>query len=206
MTIKFDIAVNYVLENEKGLSTDKTDLGGITNFGISEKFLFNLKPKDELPIRTNDERKIAYLPVRVLFDQPSFLKDYILYLSIERAKLIYKNYFWLPIYEEIDRQVICNYIFDMHVQHGPYKAAELVQRSLCASNEQINYIKIDGQFGENTLSEINGYHFRQLCDLESFVRCLISSRESLFRCIAAHDKTQESKLEGWLKRCYKLNY
>lgn len=35
----FDTAVNYVLRNERGLNESKNDRGGITNFGISLRFL-----------------------------------------------------------------------------------------------------------------------------------------------------------------------
>lgn len=202
MTPKFNIAVNYVLENEGGLNTDKTDLGGITNFGISSKFIESLDDKYYLPTTaysrgTRESKEIGTF--YVLHVKQSFgIRHYIEYLTKESAKWIYQKYFWLPIYEKINNQDICNFIFDMHVQHGKRKTVELIQRAINAANDK-RVLAIDGNFGNKTLEELN-YYDNYYSRVKS---CLIAVRESLFRCIVAHDKTQENKLEGWLKRCYR---
>jgi len=187
MTSKFDAAFDYVIENEKGLNTDPTDRGGITNFGISEKFIEGFQ--------------LMLLPEDILSTHYETARSYVKCLTMEKAKIIYATYIWLPIYEKIENQDILNFIFDMTVQHGRNKAAELVQRAINA-NWRHRFIEVDGKFGPATLSEVNS-HSNGYATMSVFRSCLIAVRESLFRCIAAHDKTQEDKLEGWLKRCYR---
>lgn len=200
----FENAVNYVLENEGGLSIDPTDHGGVTNFGISKKFIESLNDEEMLPIidknLINDRIIVPFnRDVRkcTILDFGLYIKE----LNPFHARIIYKKYFWLPIYEKIEDQHIADYIFDMHVQHGASKAAELVQRAINASCFNHASLKLDGKLGHKTLAYINLFDLK--VNLEAFMSCLICVRESLFRCIVAHDKTQEDKLEGWLKRCYR---
>ena len=42
----FDLAINYVLENEGGVVDDPNDPGGLTNFGISQKQYPDLDIRD----------------------------------------------------------------------------------------------------------------------------------------------------------------
>jgi lysozyme family protein len=208
---KFEDAFNYVIDNEKGLNTDPDDRGGVTNWGISERFICSLAGTDNtIPVsgenkKYNDEHT-WWTTVDDLMDKLKGLDDpiksYIKSLDIIRTKLIYQKYFWLPIYDQIENQAICNYIFDMTVQHGKEKAAELVQRAFNAAI-YLQELKIDGIFGNETLSNINDLSGGISAGGHILKCLLIAVRESLFRCIVAHDKTQEDKLEGWLKRCYR---
>lgn len=193
---KFDDAFNYVIDNEKGLNTDPTDRGGITNWGISERFIESLMDDDLLPVHVSDEMYSFYRIFRGQKMYPS-IAEYIKDLTPELSKQIYQKYFWLPIYDQIENQDICNYIFDMTVQHGGSKAAEITQRAINAYKWSRFYIIIDGIIGNETISEINR------CDYMKLIPFMIAIRESLFLCIVAHDKTQEKFLDGWLKRCYR---
>src|SRR5690348_8452622 len=104
---KFDIAFNYVIDNEKGLNTDPADRGGITNWGISERFIDSLDSFDKLPWRiggTPDQAGIvrtiiAYSQKMDFIGNKEKIKIYIRDLHIEDAKWIYQRYFWLPIYD-----------------------------------------------------------------------------------------------------------
>lgn len=200
---KFDIAFDYVIENEGAeFVDDPTDRGGATKFGISETFVDSLNGDEELPWEWKcgimEEGRIVWDKVKSV-DVTSYIKS----MTIIQAKLIYQKYFWIPIYEQIEDQDICNYIFDMTVQHGKKKAAELVQRGIKAYLGKVSSFKIDGIFGDETLSFINDSCFYH-CDGVNIAKItLIVARESLFRCIVAHDKSQERFLEGWLKRCYR---
>jgi lysozyme family protein len=203
---KFDIAFDYVIENEKGLNNDPTDRGGITKYGISEKFIESLKGEylNDLPFTKSvkiSSAHVNHITIEDIVSSGCSIKEYIISLEINQAKLIYQKYFWLPIYDQIEHQDICNYIFDMTVQHGHKKAAELVQRAINA-NWRDRFVEIDGIFGPYTLCEVNRHSTGHATKLV-FKSCLIAVRESLFRCIVAHDKTQDNKLEGWLKRCYR---
>lgn len=130
----FDTAVTFVLANEGGLIEDASDPGGITNFGISLRFLTSLNQNYD----------------------PTFVK----LMTIDQAKLIYKNEFWAhnPYYQIINQRV-CNYVFDAAVNMGPATAIKIVQRALWALNKQINFVADDGILGAKTLDAINNAGF-----------------------------------------------
>jgi len=197
---KFDIAFDYTIQYEgTKFVDDPDDEGGATKFGISEKFIKGLKDDDLLPVKIDKNRDPIWYKKGT--EVIGHIKDYIHDLTIELAKLIYQKYFWLPIYDQIENQDICNYIFDMHVQHGKKKAAELTQRAISAYLGNGSF-KIDGIFGNETLSFINDFCFYN-CDGTNIAKItLIAVRESFYRCIVAHDKSQEQFLGGWLKRAY----
>ena len=71
----FNVAVDFVLENEGGLSENPKDTGGITNFGISLRFL------RELP-NENLRRYGIFEPVTEMT-----VRD----LTIDQAKFIYRQ-------------------------------------------------------------------------------------------------------------------
>lgn len=196
---KFDEAFYYVIKNEGNeLSTDPTDRGGVSKFGISSKFLSLICTSNLVIPQYSVNKNIEWFESRIMIVKE--IISYVKNLDIHLAKLIYEEYFWKTIYEKINDQDIINYIFDMHVQHGEHKAIELTQRAINACLQK-RCLKIDGIIGKITLNYFNSscmdlnYHY--------FKSCLKAVRESLFRCIVAHDKTQENKLEGWLRRCYR---
>lgn len=205
---KFDIAFDYVIENEgTKFVNDPTDRGGATKFGISEKFINGLKYDDLLIFEVANSKPTEFVSIKKgdylniehgsLYSYILQLTSYILQLTIEMAKWIYQKYFWLPIYDQIENQDICNYIFDMTVQHGKKKAAELTQRAVNAFTLGTDNLNIDGKFGTLTVAAVNKWGRVNLMPL------FIAVRESLFRCIVAHDKSQKKFLDGWIARCYR---
>ena len=65
----FEQAINFVLKNEGGLEENPNDPGGITNHGISLRFLKSIKPDaSEEDIRN---------------------------LTVNQAKTIYYDHFWV---------------------------------------------------------------------------------------------------------------
>lgn len=108
----FDDVVDYILAREDGLTQDQSDPGGITNFGISLRFLREV-PEDRL-------RRYG------IFDlvNENTVRD----LTVDQAKLIYKGEFWddAPFFK-IESQRLCNYCFDMAVNCGVSQAIKLLQ-------------------------------------------------------------------------------
>lgn len=183
----FDSAVNYVLENEDGLNTDnlENDDGGLTNHGISLRFLKQLT--------------VQKLRSYGIWDHEiteKTIKD----LTKEQAKLIYKNEFWLPIYNKINSQHLCNYIFDTAINLSPAVAHKIVQRALWAVDVQLrDRLLIDGVFGEVTLSAVNHYPFNVT------MTALIAERAAYYRAIVASNISKERFLSGWLNRAYRFS-
>ena len=179
----FDDAVNYVLENEGSYSNNESDKGGETNFGLSFRFL------KSIPLENMSNYGLSYSDDEHL---SQLIKD----MHIDTAKNVYQGEFWNDHkFSEIEYQNICDYYFDMAVNHGHAQATKLVQRSTWAT--QAGYRKQivdDGVFGEKTLSVINGINI---------FPSLIAERAGFYRCLVAKDPSQEPNLEGWLNRAYR---
>lgn len=174
------MAVKFVLDHEGGLSENPNDSGGITNYGISFRFL------KEVP----DERLRKY----GIFESvtPQTIKD----LTIDQAKLIYKGEFWEGNrFEEINSQSLVNYIFDMAVAHGIAAAVKLLQRSTWAATFTRFYIRDDGVMGSRTIEAVN--HLG-----DQLMPILVATRASYYRLIVEKRPKEAPNLDGWLNRCY----
>ncbi len=120
----FENALARTLRFEGGLSWHKDDNGGITNMGISLRFLRSVQPEaTEEAIRT---------------------------MTHETAKELYYKYFWLPAYDTMPEDAACR-VFDMSVVSGPVQAAKCIQRALLACGHAI---KDDGIIGNKTMAAI----------------------------------------------------
>lgn len=180
----FDTAVEYVLAREGGLSENPKDKGGITNYGISLRFLQNLP--------------VARLKRYSIFEPVN--EDTIRNLTIDQAKFIYRGEFWEnKKFAAIDCQDVCNYFFDMSVHMGIHQATKLVQRSLCALNFDEDYVKEDGIFGDRTLCAINEAYMSHL-----LLHILVGVRASYYCARVEIEPNQRDNLNGWLSRAYQV--
>jgi lysozyme family protein len=178
----FEKAVKWVLDNEGGLNENPHDLGGITNKGISLRFLKLCGLKYDFDRNgIVDEREI-----RLLTD--------------DQAIMIYQQEFWCQRnYEGIREDQLATYIFDAVVNMGPTQAIKLLQRAIWALNAQMNYIDDDGILGQKTIAQINRYGMMLL-------PVYAAERAGFYRLLAATDPTQGGNLGGWLKRAYTAPY
>lgn len=180
----FDQAVQFVLDNEKGLELNANDPGGATNFGISLRFLRDI-PGDRM-------RKygIFYSDLTV---------ETIATLTVDQAKLIYKGEFWDKApFDGLQDQSICNYVFDMAVLHGEVQAIKILQRAVWALKNQKDIIHDDGILGDVTLVVVNScISFNLLC-------CLMSERAGFCRLLTVENPKEGVFLDGWLNRCYRI--
>lgn len=125
----FEPAINITLENEGGLVNNPSDPGGITNHGISLKFLRTL--------RTNAT------------------PDDIRFMTVDEAKQIYLNEFWLKNdYGKIVDQLLANQIFDLCVNIGASMANSCLQRAVNNAADKAA-ISVDGNIGLRTLDAVN---------------------------------------------------
>ena len=143
----FQVAISFVLENEKGLNENPHDRGGITNFGISLRFLKSI----------SEEHLRLYGIYEVPFEQT--IRD----LTIDQAKKIYYGEFWAPgNFEKIINQEHANYIFDMAVNLGIATAIKLVQRACWAVQKDWEKLPDDGILGDQTIQAIRVCGFMSL--------------------------------------------
>ena len=177
----FDSAVSFMLPNEGGLVDNPADPGGITNFGISLRFLKNLSP----------ERLKRY----GIFNEPTTVT--IRSLTVDQAKLIYRGEFWeaLP-FEKIQNQILCNIIFDTCVNVGLTQGTKIAQRAVWAAMKLRNAIKDDGVMGSKTIQAINQCSFMLL-------PCLLAVRAGFYRLLAEKNPANKEFLNGWLDRAYR---
>jgi lysozyme family protein len=179
----FDSAANFVLANEGGLfeNKDGSDPGGITNFGISLRFLREVSSE-------NLKKYSIFEPVN-----EQTIRD----LTMAQAKFIYRGEFWdAAPFEKIMNQNLANYIFDMCVNHGIAQGVKLAQRAVWACQKQRDFIKDDGVLGSKTIYAVNMCSFMLLVAMQA-------QRDGFYRRLVALDPTRKGNLDGWLNRCYR---
>lgn len=176
---KFDIAVYYVFEREGGLVNNPNDPGGITNFGISFRFLKAI-PSERLK----------------LYGIYSIEPEEIINLTSQKAKAIYKGEFWDHAnFGDIYDQDNCNFIFDMAVNMGINPAIKCAQRACWAVMKERGIISDDGILGQNTISMINKCGIYLLPAMQS-------ERAGYYRLITEKNHNNQEFLDGWLIRAY----
>lgn len=179
----FETAVKFVLASEGGLEENPNDNGGITNFGISLRFLREVK----------DENLRKYGIFGVVNENT------IRQLVIEQAKIIYRGEFWEENgFEEICVQNLCNYLFDMAVNHGVSQAVKLLQRSVCASAFVRGFLHDDGIMGTKTLDVANLLG-------DKLLPILVALRVDYCRYLVEINPKNQANLDGWLNRCYAVS-
>lgn len=179
----FELAFDYVLKNEGGLSTNPNDAGGITNHGISLRFLRHLETRS--------------LRDYQIFDDPVD-DETIKNLTIDQAADIYHGEFWSKArFGEIESQRVCNYLFDAAVNMGIAPAIKCVQRAIWSWYHNRHDFVSDGILGNETLHLINS------ASPEPLLAALRSERAGKYRVIAVSNANQEPNLDGWLNRAYK---
>lgn len=175
---RFDCAFGYMLENEGGVVEDKNDKGGLTNYGISFNFLKSFGLKYD-------------------FNKNGIIQDDIKNLSLDNAKLIYLNEFWNQApFDEIQNQLLCNYIFDMAINMGLSSAIKCLQKSLWSAGFPRKSIEADGILGPNTLRAVNSMTVCLLMILRA-VRC------EYYLNLVRTNPMNKVFLEGWLNRTFK---
>ncbi len=180
---KFQRAIGTLLEHEGLLADDMRDRGGTTMMGISLGFLKMLPDEDRDGFLDGDLNRDGAVN-----------RDDVLTVTRERAKQIYRHYFWNRYgYAQFDSAEVAAKVFDLSVVMGPGSAHKCVQRALRAMGLSLSE---DGILGPVTFSFANGVGIKIMPPLRE-------AAAGHFRCIAARDSTQEAFLDGWLaQRAY----
>lgn len=178
--ISFDLAIDKVLKHEGSLVDNPNDPGGITNLGISLRFLKGVNP---LSLK------------KYGFNPETINKDTIKQLTLDQAKTLYLHEFWEHApFSRINRQDLATYLFDMAVNMGIAPAIKCIQRACWAVLHDRSIVD-DGVMGDKTIDAINQCGFYLLPVLRA-------ERSSYYRCIVTRNPSQQEFLNGWLNRTY----
>lgn len=137
---KFEEAIDVILDHEGGFVDHPKDPGGATNYGISLKWL----QREGMDLDQSGAVDVAD----------------ILFLTVDKAKELYRTGFWNPMRcEEINDQTIATKHFDMGVNMGVRRAVRILQTSC---NSLGSKLMVDGIPGPNTIHEANRWEPRFL--------------------------------------------
>jgi lysozyme family protein len=171
--LKFRDAVATVLKHEGGLVDDKDDSGGITNYGISLRFLKNVG--DDL----NQDGMVNHVDIRDM--------------SRSQAIQLYYDQFWLKYrYDRLPQRLAAK-VFDMAINMGPRQAHRLLQRTL---NKLGARLVVDGIMGPATRSAIDDFKTAWIMPE------LIVAQADFYRMLVESKPVRGKWLRGWLNRAY----
>ncbi len=174
----FLTALQETLRKEGRLADHRADRGGVTDYGISLRFLKTL-PLIDADItgdgHVNEQDIKALTPADV-------------------AKL-YRKHFW-DYYrlDEIQHDRIAVKAFDLLVNMRSVSAVKIIQRALRACNTPLTE---DGVLGSKTIAAINGIR-----DQLNPLAAMRSESYGHYRLIIAADPTQAVFHDGWKNRAY----
>lgn len=177
----FSPALEVVLKNEGGLTeASSSDPGGITNFGISLRFL-----------------KSVINPAQYGIHDHEVDEETIRNLTVAKAGLLYQGEFWdhAP-FAQIQDQDVCNYIFDMAVNFGIAPAIKCCQRAIWSVWAHKKVIMDDGILGHDTLMWI------ERCKPNILIAAMRSERAGRYRLLSEKNPQLSPNLDGWLTRAY----
>ena len=177
----FSLALEVVLRNEGGLTeASPSDPGGITNFGVSLRFL-----------------KAVINPSRYGVHDHVIDEDTIRHLSFTQVGALYKGEFWdAALFESIQDQDVCDYLFDMGINFGISPAVKCCQRAIWSVWGNKKVTKDDGILGPDTLMWI------ERCKPNVLIAAMRSERAGKYRLIAQATPELRPNLDGWLNRAY----
>lgn len=169
----FQACISSILEHEGGLTQDKRDLGGVTQWGISLRYLRSIG------YDINGDGKID--------------KEDIIGLPLKFAEGIYRKYWWDKLgYSGFNDLVVVEKVFDLAVNCGSSQSHKFLQRAINEIGQ--DKLVVDGILGGLTFGAANrsdGSKIRQLMreEAESFYLSLIKKNPdfSVFK-------------NGWVRR------
>jgi lysozyme family protein len=182
-TSDFEIAVQKVLIHEGGLVNNPSDPGGITNFGISLRYLVALIQQQPGLLPLYDSNHDGIIDAQDIID-----------LSKNQAIQIYKTQWWDRYrYGEINNNSVAGKVFDLAVNVGAPRANTFLQEA-CQAITVCNGLIEDGILGAISLNFINQINSSQL--LQTF----LSIAKNYYVALANAHPQLEQFLNGWLNR------
>lgn len=176
------LAMPTIFLHEGGLVDNAKDPGGITNFGISLRFLLSTGDLDHDGWEDGD----------INHDHHINAED-IKLMTPDGATKLYDLYFWTPNqYERINDQPVATKVFDLCVNIGKVGANKCLQRAVRATS---GFLLIeDGFLGQQSFNAINA------CNAKELLASLKSEAAGYYRKIKYNGS--QDFLTGWLNRAY----
>lgn len=183
----FETAFASLMEFEGGLNVSPSDRGGITNFGVSLRFLR----------RFWDNDPDGYVAVLGTDGPPT--EEQVRTLDKRRAKSVFQYAFWIPLKCDYMSMDIAREVSDFAYNAGTVLAAKTLQRSLnnIPRAACLRRLTTDGIIGERTLARIETV---LLLGDDQLLAEFQKRREHFYRRIVERDPTQSIWLRGWLRR------
>jgi len=125
----FERAFEFLLRFEGERSQDKDDRGGLTIYGIAERYHPTACAAAEAALSSGDKRAAQRI-----------------------AAEVYKKEYWSRINGEALRPAVAIALFDASVNLGVHRSVRLLQRSLVLIGAQV---QVDGLIGPATISAAN---------------------------------------------------
>ncbi len=168
----FELAIPIVLRHEGGLVDNPNDPGGITNFGVSLRWLKSKGLAGDI----NHDGDVDAGDIKIM--------------TREDAEKLYRAFWWDKYnYGAIAAQVTANKIFDTAVNMGPARPAIFAQRI-------VGIDPTTGNIGPRTLAAINAMPSIQ------FIPAFQNMQAQFYRDIVAANPARAEFLKGWLNRAY----
>ncbi len=179
----FDRAIPLILLHEGGLVNHPADPGGITNYGISLRFL-----KD-------------YPHVGDFDGDGDVDHEDIKNMSVEDAKRIYKMFWWDKYkYSNIIDQTIATKVFDLSVNMGASRAHKLLQT---AANKAFSLnLTVDGVLGNASFSTLNAIADGD--EEQALITEYCNQAWGFYQSIIANKPSQKVFEKGWRNRAYSI--
>jgi lysozyme family protein len=157
----FDQALKFVLKDEGGNDDDPTDRGGRTSRGITQR---------EYNAWRAEHGKVS--------------KD-VWQASDDEIATIYHDEYWEPYADNLPAGIDYDF-FDMAVNHGPHRAAVLMQRGLGVVD--------DGRIGPVTRNALDH------ADKATLIGNINEARKRYYYSIVASNPSQSRFIRGWMNR------
>jgi lysozyme family protein len=163
----FERCIKVILKNEGGYGNPKADSGGETNFGIAD---------------AADGKKDGMADIDRDGVGDIKIKD----LTVDQAKEIYFNRYWVPMKLDgiRDENVVLD-VFDMGVNAGTRRAIQLLQ--------EITGATVDGDCGPQTCRKANYYE-------GDLVYAYKERRKKYYLALVKINPEKQVFIAGWLNR------
>ena len=169
----FQTCIRSILEHEGGLTKDKRDPGGTTNWGISLRYLKSVGLDLNGDGKINDEDVIG--------------------LPMKGAVGVYRKYWWDKYrYAALNELVVVEKVFDLAVNMGGFAAHKLLQIAINRLKEKP--ISVDGLLGGQTIGAANSMDGTKL--RQQLRDC---ARHRYIEILAANPAMEWAR-KGWLNR------
>lgn len=179
----FDIAQKFTAEWEGGLSDDAADRGGLTHWGVSMAFLFDLEYSSR-GAHLLRSLGVAPLPVN---------RKTIKALTKKQAEAIFKSEFWDKLDLDTLPVQMAVLLYDAAVNTGCGQSVRLAQRGYNVAGAGTS-IEVDGKLGPITRKALTEHNIKEVR------QGILDAREFFYRDLVIKNLSQSVFFRGWLNR------